>query len=175
VTATFSGISIRLAREEELAPLPALEVAAGARFREVGMDAVADDAPPSLETFAEGQRTQNLLVAVDRAEVVIGFVLLHPLDSALHVEQITVAPALGRRGIGARLMAAAEELARRRGFAAMTLTTFSDVAFNGPFYASLGWRSLADGDLTPGLARIRADERAAGLDRWPRQAMAKAL
>lgn len=72
-------------------------------------------------------------------------------------------------------MLAVEERARAGGYDRITLTTFRDVPFNGPFYASLGWRALADDDLTPGLVAVRREERRAGLDRWPRQAMVRHL
>ena len=57
----------------------------------------------------------------------------------------------------------------------MTLTTFRDVPWNGPYYARLGWSTLHAADLPPGLAAARQQERDLGLDEWPRQAMAKSL
>lgn len=54
---------------------------------------------------------------------------------------------------------------------ALTLTTFPDVPWNAPYYARLGFRVLADGDVGPQLRRIRAHEAELGLDRWPRVAM----
>jgi len=40
---------VRLARMDDLGTLVAIEVAAGAAFRDLGMDAVADDDPGSVE------------------------------------------------------------------------------------------------------------------------------
>jgi hypothetical protein len=57
----------------------------------------------------------------------------------------------------------------------MTLTTFCDVPWNGPYYTRLGWSTLRAADLTPELAATRQHERDLGLDEWPRQAMAKNL
>jgi hypothetical protein len=45
---------------------------------------------------------------------------------------------------------------------ALTLSTFRNVAFNGPYYARLGFRELAE--LTPGLVEIQREETAMGLD-----------
>jgi hypothetical protein len=42
------------------------------------------------------------------------------------------------------------------------LSTFAHVAWNGPFYAKLGF--VAMDVLTPGLAQLRERERAEGLD-----------
>jgi len=57
----------------------------------------------------------------------------------------------------------------------MTLTTFSDVPWNGPYYARLGWSALPEAGLPPELAAARQHERDLGLDQWPRQAMTKSL
>ena len=57
----------------------------------------------------------------------------------------------------------------------MTLTTFTDVPWNGPYYQRCGFRPLANTELTPGLRKIRADEIARGLDEWPRISMRREL
>jgi GNAT superfamily N-acetyltransferase len=173
-------VLVRPARPEEVDALPDLEVASGALFQELAMDRVAQDAPPPVATFARAQSEDLLLVAADvppegDAVGIAGFVRLEVLDGALHVAQLSVAPAHGRRGIGTRLMRAAEDLARERGFVRMTLTTFRDVPFNGPFYARLGWSVVPPDEMTPGLAAARQHEIDLGLDEWPRQAMHKAV
>jgi GNAT superfamily N-acetyltransferase len=171
-----TSLTIRAAQPADLLELPQMQVAAGALFRELGMDLVADGPTPAFADFDEAQRTGRLLVAtVNDIDSVVGFVRTRPLDGALHVEQVTVAPGWGGRGIGRSLMQAAEMLAVREGFTRMSLTTFRDIPFNGPFYAGLGWEALEDRHLTPGLASERHQEAAAGLDRWPRLAMVKVL
>jgi hypothetical protein len=70
------------------------------------------------------------------------------------------------------LVAAVCDWARFQGYGAVTLTTFRDVAWNGPFYARMGFGVLDD--LTPGLQAIRDHERAIGDDDLgPRIAMRK--
>jgi hypothetical protein len=60
--------------------------------------------------------------------------------------------------------------AKSRRFHAITLTTFRDVPWNGPFYGSLGF--VVTETLTPQLTRIRQDERERGIDAFgPRVAM----
>ncbi len=51
----------------------------------------------------------------------------------------------------------------------MTLTTFADVPWNGPYYRRLGWRDLPAAELGPELAAIRRHEASLGLDAWPRR------
>ncbi|NEE19500.1 GNAT family N-acetyltransferase, partial [Streptomyces sp. SID7499] len=80
-----------------------------------------------------------------------------------------------RRGIGRDLIAHLAALAATRGMAALTLTTFTDVPWNAPYYARIGFRVLAERELTEGLRAIRAEEAQHGLDRWPRVCMRREL
>jgi N-acetylglutamate synthase-like GNAT family acetyltransferase len=70
---------------------------------------------------------------------------------------------VGRRGIGRALLDHVAALARARGAPALTLTTFAEVPWNGPYYARLGFEVWPDTAQGPGLAAIVARERA----RWP--------
>jgi hypothetical protein len=58
---------------------------------------------------------------------------------------------------------------------ALTLTTFTQVPWNAPYYARCGFRLLDDDFLAPGLRKIREHEAALGLDRWPRACLYRAL
>ena len=49
----------------------------------------------------------------------------------------------------------------------MTLTTFADAPWNGPYYRRLGWRDLPAAELGPELASIRRHEASLGLDACP--------
>ena len=167
-------VTIRTATTGEVAALPGMQVDAGQVFRDLGMAMVADGPKPEVAEFARAQQRGRLLVALVGTDI-IGFVRLEVLDGALHIEQVTVAPGYGGQGTGRRLMVAAEALAREEGYARMTLTTFRDVPFNGPFYESLGWQAVPTSALTRGLAAARQDEVDAGLDAWPRQAMSRLL
>jgi hypothetical protein len=62
-----------------------------------------------------------------------------------------------------------------QGFPAVTLTTFTEVPWNGPYYQRCGFRFLDDDELTPGLRAIREYEATLGLDAWPRAAMRRDL
>ena len=78
-------------------------------------------------------------------------------------------------GLGSRLVERVAGWARERGAPALTLTTYAEVAWNAPYYERLGFRRLADDELTPGLRAIRAAEAERGLDRWPRVGMRREL
>jgi GNAT superfamily N-acetyltransferase len=172
---TDRRVSIRAARAGDLASLVEIERAAGETFRSLGMDLVADDDPGSVEEltpYAEGGRA---FVTVDDDDRPIGYVLLDVVDAAAHVEQVSVHPDHARQGIGRALLERAASWARDRGLHALTLTTYVDVRWNGPYYERLGFRYLATDQETPGLRAIRDHERSMGLDAWPRACMVRGV
>ncbi|MBT3152193.1 GNAT family N-acetyltransferase [Streptomyces sp. CHD11] len=163
---------IRPAAPGELPALQDVERAAGAPFRDIGMPDIADDEPPATRTLERHRRAGRCWVAAEGPDDrPVGYLIAEPVDSALHVEQVSVHPDAARRGLGRALLARAGRHAREEGLAALTLTTFADVPWNAPYYARLGFRTLAETELTPGLRAIRAEEAAHGLDRWPRVCM----
>lgn len=166
--------AIRPARGDELEALRALEIAAGEVFRELGMDPVADDTPPSTVVL-RGALDRGGLWAIDDDGTVAAYLMDDVVDGEPHLEQVSVHPDHARRGLGARLVEDLVARARAAGHHAVTLTTFVDVPWNGPYYARLGFRPLADDELGPGLRAIRRAEIARGLDRWPRRAMRREL
>ncbi|MFD6416583.1 GNAT family N-acetyltransferase [Streptomyces sp. NPDC060194] len=157
---------IRPAEPADLPALQSLERAAGAAFRSLGMDRVADDDPPSLATLSAYRSAGGLWVTADGSGPA-AYVLHEPLDGAIHVEQLSVHPSHARQGLGRALLS---WVATRTGLP-LTLTTFTDVPWNAPYYARIGFRTLADAELTPGLRRARAHEASLGLDAWPRVCM----
>jgi ribosomal protein S18 acetylase RimI-like enzyme len=165
----------RAARPDDVPRLKEIEDLAGESFRAVGMAEIADDDEPSLMTLAGYQATGRAIVAVDGHDRPIAYVLFDDLDGNVHIEQISVDPAYGRRGVGRALLDDVAALASASGVPAMTLTTFADVPWNAPYYERCGFRVMATGEITAGLAAIRAAEAAAGLDRWPRVCMVRPL
>ncbi|MFC9183821.1 MULTISPECIES: GNAT family N-acetyltransferase [Streptomyces] len=170
---------IRSARRSDLPVLQDIERAAGEPFRALGMAFVADDDPPPLDLLESYRQAGRCWVATDPLSATgdrpLGYVLADPVDDALHIEQVSVDPAAARRGIGRDLIVHLAALAARRGMTALTLTTFTDVPWNAPYYARIGFRVLAEHELTDGLRAIRAEEAQHGLDRWPRVCMRREL
>jgi hypothetical protein len=69
------------------------------------------------------------------------------------------------------LIEQAESWARSHSLDALTLTTYREVPWNGPYYERLGFAYLTPEEETPGLRAIREHERRSGLDKWPRGCM----
>ena len=166
---------IRAPRSDELEKLRELERAAGSIFRELGMDAIADDEPPSSDTLAVFQAAGRAWVATDDADEPVAYLLVEVIDASAHIEQVSVDPRAARQGLARALIEAAGAWARQHGLNALTLTTFRDVPWNRPYYERLGFQILEDAHITRGLRRLRVQEAAAGLDRWPRVVMRRCL
>jgi GNAT superfamily N-acetyltransferase len=168
-------VAIRAARATELAALQDIERAAGEMFRDIGMPAIADDAPWSLDVLAGFEKAGRLWVVSDLEDRPVGYLMAEPVDGCLHVEQVSVHTGSARHGLGRALLEHVASLATADGVPALTLTTFLNVPWNAPYYARCGFRILGDEGLTPGLREIRRHEAAIGLDRWPRVCMRRDL
>ncbi len=114
-------------------------------------------------------------MAVDGADAPVAYLIAERVEGSLHVEQVSVHPDHARRGIGRSLLEHLATVAVGGGVPALTLTTFTEVPWNAPYYARCGFRALGEDALTPGLREIRARETAHGLDRWPRVCMRRDL
>ena len=150
---TGDDVDVRLAEAADLAALPAVEAAADTLFVPLGITDLPAPASPE-----ERARAWRVLVAGRPAR---GFAVLARVDGDVHLEQLSVHPSAGRRGLGSALLEAAVRAAREAGAARLTLTTFAEVPWNGPWYAARGFAELAVPG--PGPAALLAHEAAAGL------------
>jgi GNAT superfamily N-acetyltransferase len=149
---------VREARPEEYPLLPALEAAADTLFGVHGI--TVPTGPKALTTMEQLEEAAANLVVDDPPR---GCARLVNVDGLAHLEQLSVHPTVMRQGLGTALLLGAVAWAAERGYPAITLTTFRDLPFNGPFYARQGFVELTE--LTPGLAAAREHERDMGLDR----------
>ncbi|ONI79327.1 hypothetical protein ALI144C_26255 [Actinosynnema sp. ALI-1.44] len=143
--------AVRIARAAELPALGEIERAADGVFVAVGIVF-----PPGTTVVETVTDPADVLVTGDPP---VAFAYTGQLDAHLHLHQIAVDPAHARRGIGTELMRA---VLTRAGDRAVTLTTFADVPWNGPWYRELGFTVFDEPG--PELAELVSEERRAGLD-----------
>lgn len=164
------SIRIRLAHTDDLDSLPEIERSAGEAFRDSSQAAVANDAPTPADSYLPMLAEGLVWVAEDKGQL-IGFAAGQIYLDALHIWEIAVRHDRQGRGAGRALMARAIDEARAQDLPAVTLSTFRDIAFNGPFYASLGFRELMPEELNGRLTAVLMRERRLGLDADARCAM----
>ncbi|EMG9277540.1 GNAT family N-acetyltransferase [Enterobacter cloacae] len=163
------NITVRPTRPGDVTALPAIERAAGERFRDY----------PELAWLAEGDviSAEQHLDYAERGlswlalanDQPVGFILAELHVSSLFIVELSVHLDWQGKGIGRRLIACVADQARKRGLASLTLTTFRDVPWNAPFYARLGFEMITT--LTPELREKREEETAHGLAHDARCAM----
>jgi GNAT superfamily N-acetyltransferase len=124
-------------------------------------------APAASGAWRAAQPGYLLVSADSSGGPAVGFVHVLEHEGAAHLEQVAVRPESARRGHGRALVLAALTEAGRRGHDRLTLRTYSDVPWNAPFYASLGFTESAPD--TPFLRGIAASEERLGLVRWGRR------
>lgn len=138
------GYSIRAANSGDIARMIAADIAASELFRPTGliynMPEIPDGVPADILRAAI---KDGMLLACEVDGVAIGFALLSTCgDGDFYLDQLSVDPAHGRKGVGSALVKACFEMSERRGYDEIFLSTFRDLEWNGPFYKRLGFREL---------------------------------
>lgn len=167
---------VRPAREADAAACRRIEIAADEMFRGLDLhDPDPDDTNLTDDVLAAAAREGRLWVAATKADEPVGFALATVLDGHGHLYELDVDPAHGRRGLGRRLIETVVNWASGEGFPHVTLTTYSDVPWNAPYYERCGFRTLTPDELTPALRTLVAEEAARGLPPDTRVVMRREL
>ncbi|RKS74420.1 acetyltransferase (GNAT) family protein [Actinomadura pelletieri DSM 43383] len=143
-----------MARPVDLSGLSAIEHSGDAMFAAVGI--VFPPGPAVVDDMVD--KGGEILVAGDPP---VGFAAVDEVDGAVHLEQISVRADLVGRGIGTRLLDAVK--ARAAGAPGVSLLTFRDVPWNGPWYARHGFAELPAERWGPGIRAHWDAEIKAGL------------
>jgi GNAT superfamily N-acetyltransferase len=143
----LAGEPLRLARMDELETLCDIDRDASRLFERAGLTM---SFPNDLElSAAERKRWLDCLyagttvMAIDGAGSPVGFAALMVLDGEPYLEQLSVRMGAMRRGIGSRLLQAAETIARQTLTRALWLTTYRHLAWNRLFYEKVGFAVVA--------------------------------
>jgi ribosomal protein S18 acetylase RimI-like enzyme len=170
------NFSIRKARSEDIPLLGPVERSAAEIFRTVNLGSLADDettvAPSILATMAD---SNHLLVAVNESDQPIGFVGGMDIDGNFHIVEISVAQAVQGKGVGSALMAEMTRQVKEEKFMVMTLTTYRNVAWNGPWYKKLGFQEVTAEEMGKEYLKIWDVESQHGHDMASRCVMRKSL
>lgn len=144
---------IRLARPRDLPRYFVIERAAAKLYAPWGLDAVLEEAGTPTTRVSEAIDRQELIAAVDDHDEMIGYALFGRDEADIHLEELAVEPAHGRRGRGTALLEATVACAAATNARRVTLITLDFVPFGKPFYAHRRFHVLEDDALSP---RLRA-------------------
>jgi GNAT superfamily N-acetyltransferase len=154
---------VRPARPAEIGRLREVEDEAGTMLAGLGLVDEALDVSFPLDELSRLVDDGQVWVGADAADRPVGMVIASVRDYVAYVEEMDVLPEHGRRGLGSRLLARVAGWAQERGYVAITLSTFRDVPWNGPFYRRNGFRDLRPDEWSPGMGAIRDIEARHGL------------
>jgi len=154
VTDPARSPDVRAADPTDLAELEEVDLRAETLFR------TADYDLPELPFDADGLAGAQAVFVAGLPP--IGFVRVDEVDGLAHIDELAVIPKRMRQGIGSELVERACEWAREHEYPAITLITFADVPWNGPYYAKRGFVEVDD--VSPGIRALRDKERELGLD-----------
>jgi GNAT superfamily N-acetyltransferase len=141
--------------------LPPIELSAAQAFRgwDVPDSVLAQCAPADAW---KPQLAAGTLWIVDDAGPV-AFLAASRHGKRLHIDEVDVDLAHQRQGLGRRLIGEAIAWARRSGVERLSLTTFRNIPWNAPFYASLGFVEWEPDQAPATIRQALAYEAARGL------------
>ncbi|RVD79756.1 GNAT family N-acetyltransferase [Pseudomonas koreensis] len=155
---------VRRARHSDAAALPAIERSAAELFRVDPALAWLADAPvPDAEQHLQAVRSALVWVTEHTDQQLGGFLRAVEVDNQLHVEELSVSQHFQGQGMGRKLLLMAIEYAAERQLRAVTLTTFSDLPWNAPFYQRIGFSLLTPQETPAHLLDALNSEAAHGL------------
>lgn len=144
---------IRAARADEVNVVQAIDTASAELFRGTGLidfGPEGSDAPPIPEDVIRRGFADGLVwVGADDRDRPVGFALCSSREDELYLDQLSVHPDHGRRGLGGRLVDYVLSIAEEQGYKRVSLSTFRRVPWNGPFYKKKGFRKVRHGRLKP--------------------------
>lgn len=150
---------LRPARGNEIGELQNIDLASAMLFRGSGLidfGPLGEPTQPIPEDRLRRSFGEELIwVAVDDRDEVVGFALCSDRGEDLYLDQLSVLPRHGRKGVGTRLVRRCLQEAESRSHKRVSLSTFRKVAWNGPFYRRLGFREVPAWKLQDWQADIR--------------------
>jgi GNAT superfamily N-acetyltransferase len=157
---------------EDLAELPRIEIEAGSIFPPEDLAPELRDDAHDLTFFERAFAAGQLWVARRvMPPLPVGFAAATLVDGSAHLSEMDVLPRHARRGLGRALVFEVARWANDSGYSSLTLTTFSHLPWNAPFYARLGFSVLAASEQGPELRQVLDEEARDGLDPANRVAM----
>lgn len=167
------GYLIRMRLPSDDSVLVEVENRAAELFRDHGFPDVADALTPDVAFLRTMMAEQKVWVAADETDRPVGFAVAGAIDGYLHLRELSVDPAYGRKGLGTALVEAVMTEAQASNFAGTSLTTFRDVPFNAPFYARIGFTIMPLDTATAALKAQVLSELPTGIDPGSRVLMVR--
>jgi GNAT superfamily N-acetyltransferase len=120
-------------------------------------------------------KANHLWVAVNEVDQPIGFAGGEDLAGNFHIAEISVAQNAQGKGVGKALMEELTRQAMAEGYTAITLTTYRNLPWNGPWYQKLGFSEVKIDEMGEEYREIWNSEASHGHDMNVRCVMRKVI
>ncbi|KPC36230.1 GNAT family acetyltransferase [Pseudomonas syringae pv. cilantro] len=146
------AFNLRLSEFSDLPDLRRISAHARDRYKTIPSLAHVADLPPLNADRFEACR---VVVAVDQnTQKVIGFAAMRLLDNLLYLDNISVVPGASGNGVGKTLLSSVVTHAQDLRVQAVSLTTFREPLWNGPWFRKHGFGPMPDADIGEGLRSV---------------------
>lgn len=143
---------LRLSKDSDLQELMRISAQARDRYKTIPSLAHVADIPALSADRFEACR---VVVAVNRSRhEVIGFAATRLLDGLLYLDNVSVDPRASGNGIGTALLSCVVAYARDIPVQGVSLTTFREPLWNGPWFRTHGFGPMPDARIGEGLRSV---------------------
>lgn len=149
-------------------------ISAEARLRYSNFPSLAHIAQTPALPSARLEACRVVAALDSESQKILGFVAMRPLDGLLYLDNISVDPGASGIGIGATLLLAVIEHAKYLGVQAVSLTTFREPSWNGPWFRKHGFLTMPTSCIGEGLKQVMARQ-GLTLDATTRETLWRAL
>ncbi len=149
------GYTLRPARQEDIPAFSRIEAAADTLYDDSGLLDCTDDEDNVPAHVYEAAIEHRLVFTIEHFDNgPAGFALCSIRPPDLYLDQIAVDPAHGRKGLGAILLMRVFREAQARKLKSVSLSTFRDIPWNGPYYTRFGFREIPRKRLEPWMLEL---------------------
>ncbi|GGC97586.1 GNAT family N-acetyltransferase [Vreelandella lutescens] len=170
----MNGVTLRTAHDNELEALVAIDDDASQLFVRAGLDIDIEQGHPFVvsekQRWALAIQRGLALVAVDRCDTPIGFMVLGYVDGSPYLDQLAVLTGCMQQGIGSMLIHYAIAWSDH---SPLWLTTYAHLPWNKAFYEKHGFVRLREEECGAQLRAILQEQQATLPDPAQRIAMVR--
>lgn len=149
----MTAYNIRLATQADIPQITSVSASAEAKFRTIPqLDSVFAHLGQAEKSFMKVKFQQSLqkgrIFLAEHDNSPVGFLGAYQMDTALYVAEISVSNEHNGKGIGSMLLDTAFQWARERALeckeeeARVSLTTYAEIPWNGPWYQKRGFEQV---------------------------------
>lgn len=149
----MDAYNIRLATPEDIPTIASIAASAEAKFGSIPeLDSLFANVAKGEKSFMTTKIQQSLekgrIFLAEYVDEPVGFLGAYQMDSALYIAEISVSNEYNGKGIGTLLLEAVFQWARERARAndedeaRVSLTTYAEIPWNGPWYSKRGFKTV---------------------------------